>query len=450
MTDNPFLIFVVEDNDWYKRLIVHCFESNPDFKVESFETGEALLQQIGRNPDVVSLDYRLPDMLGDVLLDKIKKHNAEIEVLIVSEQEDVETAVDLLRKGAFDYIVKEKDIRNKLLNSVKHIIDNRGLRKEIQTLRKEVRNKYNFSQIIGDSPEIKKVFDMITKSLDTNINVSITGETGTGKEVTAKTIHYNSKFHKGPFVPVNMAAIPAELMESELFGHEKGAFTGAITRRIGKFEQANGGTLFLDEIGEMDVNVQAKLLRVLQEKEVVRVGGEKAIAIDCRIITATNVNLLDEVNEKRFREDLYYRIKGIPIHLPPLRERRTDILLLSQYFIKKFCQDNGMPIKTISEEAREKLMSYTWHGNIRELKSTIELAIVMSADSELSASDIMVDFREASPDLLGQDITLREYNRRIVDIYMNKYNNDTKVVAQKLDIGQTTVYRLLKEANSEE
>lgn len=448
MTNNPFLIFVVEDNDWYNRLIVHCFESNPEFEVESFETGEDMMRKIGRNPDVVSLDYRLPDIMGDELLDKIKKYNPDIEVLIVSEQEDVETAVTLLRKGAFDYIVKEKDIRNKLLNSVNHIVQNRGLKKEIKALKQEVREKYNFSNIIGDSDQIKKVYDVISKSLDTNINVSITGETGTGKEVTAKTIHFNSKFHKGPFVPVNMAAIPTELMESELFGHEKGAFTGAITRRIGKFEQANGGTLFLDEIGEMDVNVQAKLLRVLQEKEVVRVGGEKAIKIDCRIITATNLNLLEEVKEKRFREDLYYRIKGIPIHLPPLRERSSDIILLSRYFISSFCKENGMPVKSISDEAKQKLMSYSWPGNIRELKSTIELAIVMSSTDVLEASDIMVDFRESDPTLIGQDITLREYNRRIVEVYMNKYDNDTKKVAEKLDIGQTTVYRLLKEAKT--
>jgi len=235
-----------------------------------------------------------------------------------------------------------------------------------------------------------------------------------------------------------------------LFGHEKGAFTGAITRRIGKFEQANNGTLFLDEIGEMDVNVQAKLLRVLQEKEVVRVGGEKPIPVNCRIITATNIDLLEAVKQKQFREDLYYRIKGIPIHLPPLRNRTSDIILLGKYFIKKFCDDNGIPNKVLSESAQKKLMSYTWPGNIRELKSVIELAVVMSTNEHVSEADIMVDFREHEPDLIGQDITLREYNRRIVHVYMNRYDNDTKMVADKLDIGQTTVYRLLKEAKSGE
>ena len=414
MASESFLIFVVEDNDWYRKLLVHSLESNPDFEVESFVTGEEMMKEIKRNPDVVSIDYRLPDTTGDLLLEQVKKFNPEIEVLIVSEQEDVETAVDLLRKGAFDYLVKEKDIRNKLLQSIKHIRDNSGLKKEIRKLKREVQAKYNFSNIIGDSPEINKLFEVIKKSLDTNINVSIAGETGTGKEITAKTIHFNSKFSNGPFIPVNMAAIPAELAESELFGHEKGAFTGAVTRRIGKFEEANGGTLFLDEIGEMDVNLQAKILRVLQEREIVRIGGNSPVKIDCRIITATNLDLLEEVKERRFREDLYYRIKGVPIHLPPLRDRGSDIILLAKFFINSFCKENQLDSKSLSSAAQEKLLTYTWPGNIRELKSVIELAIVMSVTNQIEEGDIMIDFRENSPNLLGQQISLREYNRRIV------------------------------------
>jgi DNA-binding NtrC family response regulator len=447
MLTHSTLIFVVEDNEWYRKLLVHSLESNPDFRVESFATGEEFLGQIGRNPDIVSLDFRLPDTKGDVLLRKIKNHNEEIEVLIISEQEDIETAVDLLKKGAFDYLVKEKDIRNKLLQSIKHIQDSRGLKSEIRKLKKEVQKSYNFNSIVGDSPEIKNIFSIVEKSLDTNINVSITGETGTGKELIAKTIHFNSKFKAGPFVPVNMAAIPQELVESELFGHEKGAFTGATARRIGKFEEASGGTLFLDEIGEMDINIQAKILRVLQEKELVRVGGTGAVRIDCRIITATNLDLLEEVREQRFRDDLYYRIKGIPIHLPPLRIRPSDVILLAQYFITLFCRENNLPNKYISKEAKNKLDSYAWPGNIRELKSVIELAIVMSVNEVLQADDISIDSREHLSELLGQDITMREYNQRLVNVFMKKYNNNTKLVSKKLDIGQTTVYRLLKESS---
>jgi len=227
-----------------------------------------------------------------------------------------------------------------------------------------------------------------------------------------------------------MAAIPQELVESELFGHEKGAFTGATARRIGKFEEASGGTLFLDEIGEMDINIQAKILRVLQEKELVRVGGTGAVRIDCRIITATNLDLLEEVREQRFRDDLYYRIKGIPIHLPPLRIRPSDVILLAQYFITLFCRENNLPNKYISKEAKNKLDSYAWPGNIRELKSVIELAIVMSVNEVLQADDISIDSREHLSELLGQDITMREYNQRLVNVFMKKYNNNTKLVSK--------------------
>lgn len=443
------LIFVVEGNEKYRKLLVHSLESNPDFRVESFATGEEFLGQIKKNPDIVSLGYRLPDTRGDVLLQKIKNYNEGIEVLIVSEQENIEIAVGLLKKGAFDYIVKKKNIRNKLLQSIKHIQDRRGLKSEIRKPEKEVRKSYNFNSNVGNSPEIKKIFRVMEKALDTNINVSITGETGTGKELIAKTIHFNSKFKAGPFVPVNMAAIPSELVESELFGHEKGAFTGAIARRIGKFEEASGGTLFLDEIGEMDINIQAKILRVIQEQELVRVGGTNIVRIGCRIITSTNLDLLEEVGQQRFREDLYYRIKGIPIHLPPLRTRNSDVILLAQHFIVRFCRKNNLPNKGISKEAKNKLDSYEWPGNIRELKSVIELAIVMSVSEVLQSDDIILDFRFDSTAFLEEDITLREYNRRLVNVFMKKHNNNTKLVSEKLDIGQTTVYRLLKESSNQ-
>ena len=242
-----------------------------------------------------------------------------------------------------------------------------------------------------------------------------------------------------------MAAIPSELIESELFGHERGSFTGAEVRRKGKFEEAEGGTLFLDEIGEMDINFQAKLLRVLQEKEVTRVGNNLPIKINCRIIVATNKNLLEEVKKGKFREDLYYRLFGLPIHLPPLCERDNDILLLAKYFIDNFCKENSLPIKNISENAKKKLLSYQWPGNIRELKSIVELAIVMSSDKELVESDISLSTTDALPNALTHEMTLREYNRRIVNHYMEKCNDNTKLVAEKLGIGQTTVYRLLKE-----
>jgi DNA-binding NtrC family response regulator len=290
------------------------------------------------------------------------------------------------------------------------------------------------------------VYEMIEKARNTNINVSVYGETGTGKEVVAKAIHYNSKRKDKSFVALNVAAVPSELMESELFGHEKGAFTGASYRRIGKFEEADGGTLFLDEIAEMDPSMQAKLLRALQEREIVRVGSNQNIKTDCRIIVATNKNLKEEVRKGKFREDLYYRVIGLPIELPPLRERGTDILLLAKHFIEVFSNENGLLIKKLSENAQRKLLGYSYPGNIRELKSIIELAVTLSDHNEIEPADIILDTEnphEIAND--EKDLTLRDYEFKIINSYLKKYNNDIKVVAQKLDIGVSTIYRLIKE-----
>lgn len=448
--DAPFTIFVVEDNEWYNKLLVHNLSLNPDFIVRSFFNGKDLLDHLHENPNVVTVDYRLPDMNGESLLERIKSHNDAIEVIIISEQEDVKTAVDLLKAGAFDYLVKTKDIRDSLLHTVNHIRKNVGLQKRIASLEQEVAAKYDFEKsILGKSAGIQKVFEMMKKAISTNITVSILGETGTGKEVVAKAIHYNSDKKNKPFVAVNVAAIPSELFESELFGHEKGSFTGAHSQRIGKFEEADGGTLFLDEIAEMDMNFQAKLLRALQEKEITRVGSNKSVKTNCRIIVATHKNLLDEVKKGHFREDLYYRLFGLPIVLPPLREREKDSLILAKAFIQSFCKENKMLEKKLSQEAQMKLLAYQWPGNVRELKSVIELACVMSSGDEIEAEDIVITSNDSLPNVLFEELSLREYNRRIVNIYMEKYDQNTKTVADKLDIGQTTVYRLLKEDKEE-
>lgn len=282
-------------------------------------------------------------MNGGELLEKIKEMDASVEVIIISEQEKIETAVSLLRSGAYDYLVKSKDIKELVLNTVNHICRNFDLKKEIATLKKEVQKKYSFEKsMIGNSNGMRKVYDMMNKALTTNITVSISGETGTGKEMVAKGIHFNSNRKEKPFIAVNVAAIPSELIESELFGYEKGAFTGADNRRKGKFEEAHGGTIFLDEIGGMDLNAQVKLLRVLQEKEVTRIGSNTPIAVNCRIIVATHRNLLEEVKNGNFREDLYYRLYGLPIALPPLRDREEDALLLANHFMMSFCHENGL------------------------------------------------------------------------------------------------------------
>ncbi|MFW6309669.1 MAG: sigma-54-dependent transcriptional regulator [Prolixibacteraceae bacterium] len=446
MSDKAFKIFVVEDNEWYNRLLVHNLSLNPDYDVESYTTGKDCLKNLYKSPDVITLDYRLPDAKGLDILKRIKAENEDIQVILISEQDDIEVVVDLLKYGAYDYIVKSDNIRERLLNTVQNIRQGVRMKREIVSLRDEVKKKYSYENtIIGNSHATKKIYSLIEKATRTNISVTIAGETGTGKELVAKAIHYNSKRAQKPFVAVNMAAIPKDLTESELFGHEKGAFTGANYRRLGKFEEANGGTLFLDEIAEMDISLQAKLLRALQEKEIVRVGSNKPVKTDCRIIVATNRNLQDFVLKKKFRQDLYYRLFGLPIELPPLRDRGNDIVILAKHFIKTFCTENEFPVKTLSKPAIDKLLSYSFPGNIRELKSVIELAVTISEDEEISAEDIILGNEALSPEHLDSEMTLREYNIKIVKSYLDKYDNDTKKVAEKLDIGVATIYRMLKE-----
>ncbi len=445
-----FKIFVVEDDEWYNRLLVHNLSLNPDYDIESFSNGKDCLRNLYKNPDVVTLDYRLPDMQGLEVLKNIKAENPDIQVILISEQDDIEVVVELLKYGAYDYIVKSNDIRERLLNTVQNIRKGVHLKHEIVSLRSEIKKKYSYQNtIIGNSPATEKIFSLIEKATRTNISVTITGETGTGKELVAKAIHYNSSRASNPFVAVNMAAIPKDLAESELFGHEKGAFTGANYRRIGKFEEANEGTLFLDEIAEMDISLQAKLLRVLQEKEIVRVGNNKPVKTDCRIIVATNRNLQEEVMNGNFRQDLYYRLFGLPINLAPLRERGNDIIILSKYFINEFCKENNLPLKSLSKEAVDRLLSYSFPGNIRELKSVIELAITLSDQDDIKDENVILGNEAFMSENMNTEMSLRDYNIKIVKKYLEKYDNNIKLVADKLDIGVATIYRMLKENESE-
>ncbi len=448
MTDRPVKIFVVEDSEWYNRLLVHTLSMNPDYVVKSFFSGRDFLDNLYELPDIVTLDYRLPDITGLEVLKRIRQENSEVQVILISEQDDIETVVSLLKMGAVDYITKSDDIKDRLLNTVKNIRNGIGLKREIFTLRREIQKKYSFGQtILGESPAIKSVYELISKALGTNITVIISGETGTGKELVAKAIHYNSNRSNNSFVPVNVSAIPSELIESELFGHEKGAFTGASSRRIGQFEEADGGTLFLDEIGEMGLNLQSKLLRVLQEKEIVRIGSNKPVKTDCRIIVATNKNLKEEVKKGNFREDLYYRLLGLPIELPPLRDRANDVLILAHHFVDKFCSENNISLKKLSEHAQKKLMSYPFPGNVRELKSVIELAVTLSGKDEIGPADLVLDPDEPLSVVHNDNVTLREYEMKIIKATLKRYNNDVKLAADKLDIGVSTIYRLLKSEN---
>jgi DNA-binding NtrC family response regulator len=436
----------VEDDIWYSKYLNHQLSLNPEYEVKVFNNAKSFLAALHEHPDIITLDYNLPDMNGSEILKKIKINSPDTNVIIISGQEDVQTAINLLKDGAYDYITKDDNTKNRIFNIINNIRHNIGLKNEINLLREEVIEKYDYEKsIIGNSPAIKQIYSLIKKACLTNINVSITGETGTGKELIAKTIHFQSKRNKMPFVAVNVAAIPRDLIESELFGHEKGAFTGANGRRIGKFEEAHKGTLFLDEIGEFDLNLQSKLLRVLQEREISRVGGNGIVPIDVRIITATHKNLAEEVKAGRFREDLYYRLIGMPIFLPPLRERDHDALLISKHFIQTFCKENGIKQKQLSPEAKDRLISYPFPGNIRELKAIIDLAIVMSEGDFIELEDLTF-MRNAEPDdFLLEELTLDVYNQKIIQFFLNKYNGNVLTVAKKLDIGKSTIYRFIQE-----
>jgi DNA-binding NtrC family response regulator len=443
---DPVKIFVVEDDPAYSKFLKYVLGLNPDFDVEYFTSGKECIQNLHKNPTIITLDYSLPDMPGEKVLHEIIQVLPEAQVIIVSAQEKISTAVDLMKAGAYYYIPKDTDAKDRLLYTIKNAREKVSQLKEIVHLRKEISEKYDFEKsIIGSSTSIKKIFDLMEKAVKTNISISITGETGTGKELIAKAIHYSSKRKNKAFVAVNIAAIPRDLIESELFGHEKGAFTGAITRRIGKFEEADGGTIFLDEIGEMDPNLQAKLLRVLQEREVVRIGGNQVVKLDVRIIAATHRDLSLEVKENRFREDLYYRLLGLPIHLPPLRERGNDVIIIAKHFLDHFSKENQLAKFKITQEAQEKLLQYHFPGNVRELKSVIELSAVMAEGQEVRPQDITFTSSKGIDSLLNQEMKMEEYMYRIIRHYLNRYDNDVLEVARRLDIGKSSIYRYLKE-----
>lgn len=443
---STFKIFVVEDDKILARRMSYELEMNPDYEVEMFYDGESFLKHLNEAPDVVTLDYLLPDTTGAEILQKIVAFDPSIPVLVVSGQQDVLTALNLMRDGAYDYMVKSDDMIKKLRKVMSNIQEKIMLERKVIALEKEVRKKYRFSNLIkGKSPAIQQVFELMEKSVRSNITISITGETGTGKELVAKSIHYNSTRRNQNFVAINVSAIPKELIESELFGYDKGAFTGANQQKSGKFEEAHLGTLFLDEIGDMDVNMQTKLLRVLQDGEFSRLGSNKTKKVDCRVIIATHKNLSQEVKKGNFREDLYYRLLGLPIEIPPLRERGSDIVLLSQFFIKKFSEENNLPLKALSSESIHKLNGYHFPGNVRELQAIIELAMVLSNDSAIEASDINFNSVDRMEDMFIKEMSLKEYDMQILKIFLEKYNNDIPNVADRLQIGKSTIYRMMAE-----
>lgn len=381
-------IFIVEDDVMVASLMKQALSKNEKYEIHQFNNAEDCINNLHLNPDIITVDYNLPGMDGLTLMNRIKTYNQSIMVVICSGQESVEVVISCYRNGAQDYILKNDTMMADVERSINNLAMSVVLRKEVELLQDQIIDRHRYSNIIGNSQPILRVLRLIQKVEKNNMMVLVTGQSGTGKELVASALHYNSTRARKPFVIVNMGAIPDELVESELFGHEKGAFTDARDKRIGKFEEADGGTIFLDEIGEMDMGLQAKLLRVLQEKEVTRIGSNKTMKLDFRLIAATNKNLTQEVKEGRFREDLFYRLQGFLIHLPPLKERGDDIILLAKHFLEDFCKQNRLPQFTIAKEACKFMLEYAWPGNVRELKSIIERATLMGENNTITVEDL--------------------------------------------------------------
>lgn len=378
-------ILIIEDEAAIRRVLVKILtEENKDYEVFEAEDGLAGMEIIKKEDfDLVLCDIKMPKMDGVEVLEAAKKIKPEIPMVMISGHGDLDTAVNTMRLGAFDYISKPPDL-NRLLNTVRIALDRKKLVVENTRLKKKVSKNY---QMVGDSPEIEKIKDMIEKVAPTEARVLITGPNGTGKELVAHWLHQKSDRNKGPMIEVNCAAIPSELIESELFGHVKGAFTSANKDRAGKFEAANKGTIFLDEVGDMSLSAQAKVLRALQENKVQRVGSDKDIKVDVRVIAATNKDLKKEIAEGNFREDLYHRLAVILIKVPSLNDRRDDIPLLVEYFSEKISTDHGTAQKKFSKKAIELLQEFDWTGNIRELRNVVERLIILGG-KEISEEDV--------------------------------------------------------------
>ena len=376
-------ILIIDDERSIRATLKEILEFEKYLVVTAQDGIEGYKMAEEKNFDLIFCDIKMPKIDGIETLKKIVENNILSPVIMISGHGDIETAVETLKIGAFDYIEKPLDL-NRVLTCVRNALDNINLKKENTILKNKIKSK---SEIIGQSPEIKSILELITKVANSNARVLITGSNGTGKELVANQIHDKSSRNKNLFVEINCAAIPSELIESELFGHEKGSFTSAYKQKIGKFEQASNGTLFLDEIGDMSLSAQSKVLRALQENKITRVGGNKAISVNPRIIAATNKNLKKEIENGNFREDLFHRLNVIPIKVPSLNDRIEDIPMLCNYFIEKICKEHGTKQKAISNKAIDKLKKMKWTGNIRELRNVLERLIILS-ENDIDLEDI--------------------------------------------------------------
>ena len=441
-------ILVVEDEELMRSILRRLLEG-AGYDVVTADSAESALGIFGDKDIAVTLtDIKMSAMDGIELLDRIKGVDADAIVVIMTAYSSVDSAVAALRKGAYDYVTKPF-VNEDLLQTVKNAIQQRELFRENRALRRELNRQYTFSEIVGTSDSLQQIFTLVQKVAGTNANVLIQGESGTGKELVARAVHLNSTRSSEPFLAVNCGALPESLLESELFGHTKGAFTGAVNEKKGLFRSASGGTLFLDEIGEMPLALQVKLLRALQEHEVTPVGASTAVKFDARIIAATNRNLEEEVKENRFREDLFYRLNVIEMSVPPLRERIEDIPLLAKHFVAKSARNQNSSEKSISADAMAALANYGWPGNVRELENAIERAFILSGD-EIDVESLPQKVRKgAERSFKTRDSerfrpTLEEMERRYLIEILGSVGEDKAKAANILGIDLSTLYRKLK------
>ena len=452
------LRFIVDDEQAISKLISYWVKDKWKYDVEVFDNGENMLRRLQARPDLILLDIMLPGLDGVETLKRIKQFDENIPVIMLSAQGSIQTAVDTLQLGAYYYFSKPVDWQQLEL-SIRNAIKAYDLTKEVENLRENVKKEYSFDNIISADGKMQDVFKLVSKVLNNEITVLIYGESGTGKELIARAIHYNGRRKAKPFVVVNCASIPRELLESELFGHEKGSFTGAHQRKLGKFEIANEGTIFLDEVGDLEMLLQAKLLRVIQERTFERVGGIETIKTDVRIISATNRDLKQAVNQKEFREDLYYRLNSFPISIPPLRQRRGDILVIANHFLGIMTKKLGKDIKGFTKKAYKLIYEYSWPGNIREMENTIERSIIISETNMIDVEDLPPHIRNAegkgnyeySGSLFSDDtvIPFEKLKEESIRHALKITNGNIVEAARKLQLGRATIYRLMEKYNIE-
>jgi DNA-binding NtrC family response regulator len=449
------MIWVVDDDPAIRELLSFMV-TGAGYEVDAFASGAEVLASSGETPNAILLDLMMPEVDGVEVLKEINRRHPKLPVIMVTADHDVQRAVEVTKLGAYDYLTKPID-QERLLTTIGNALSHGSLEKEVARLKEELSDRYHLRSIVGSSAAMRKVYDQIEKVLESEITVFIAGESGTGKELVAKAIHYASLRSDGPFIDVNCAAIPEGLQESELFGHEKGAFTGAVATHPGKFEQASGGTIFLDEVGEMSASAQARLLRVLQERVLQRVGGTETIELDVRVISASNRDLAKMVEEGSFRQDLFYRLVVFPITLPPLRDRREDIPLLVEHFLEKHARDAGKRVTTVEARAMEAMASHGWPGNVRELENVIHRTLLVSSGLELTFDDLppgiggdgasAASVSEPAPSSGGEGgtLNLEELERETIVRAMEQNKGNLSDVARQLGIGRSTLYRKLEQ-----